>query len=438
MRSHASYERGSLCRCALLLAAAACGGGTPEHAGDAAPRRHESRRSGHGRQHHRDDHARGHAAGAAADQDGAPIRTASAGRRRRPTTVVVGTGGALQNVFVYVKDGLGDLHVPGAGDAGGARSEGLPLRAARARHPGRPDARDPATATRRCTTCTRSRRATASSTRRSAVQGMKHTHTFSTHEVMVPFKCDVHSWMSAYVGVLDHPFFAVTGADGAFELKGLPPGTYTIEAWHEKLGTQTQTVTIGAKETEGRRVHVQDLIVPCSLHLFAVLVALSTAVLIFAGGLVTSTGSGLSVPDWPNTYGWFMFTFPLEKMVGGIRYEHTPPADREHGRVPDHGAGRLAVARRAAALGAPARLRRARRGDHAGHARRHHRAVVPARSDLDRPRQPGAARLLPDGDHRAGDVAGMAARLRAAERGRSAITMLPTTRCSGSPSRRRR
>ena len=49
----------------------------------------------------------------------------------------------------------------------------------------------------------------------------------------------------------------------------------------------------------------------------------STAVLIFAGGLVTSTGSGLSVPDWPSTYGWFMFTFPLDKMVGGILYEHT-------------------------------------------------------------------------------------------------------------------
>jgi cytochrome c oxidase assembly protein subunit 15 len=59
------------------------------------------------------------------------------------------------------------------------------------------------------------------------------------------------------------------------------------------------------------------------LYLFAMLVAASTAALIFAGGLVTSTGSGLSVPDWPTTYGWFMFTFPLDKMVGGIRYEHT-------------------------------------------------------------------------------------------------------------------
>jgi cytochrome c oxidase assembly protein subunit 15 len=59
------------------------------------------------------------------------------------------------------------------------------------------------------------------------------------------------------------------------------------------------------------------------LHLFALLTAVSTAVLIFAGGLVTSTGSGLSVPDWPNSYGWFMFTFPIENWVGGIFYEHS-------------------------------------------------------------------------------------------------------------------
>jgi cytochrome c oxidase assembly protein subunit 15 len=58
------------------------------------------------------------------------------------------------------------------------------------------------------------------------------------------------------------------------------------------------------------------------LPLFAALVAASTALLIFAGGLVTSTGSGLSVPDWPNTYGWFMWAFPFSKMVGGIFYEH--------------------------------------------------------------------------------------------------------------------
>ena len=82
------------------------------------------------------------------------------------------------------------------------------------------------------------------------IQGMKMTHTFTSQEVMVPFKCDVHGWMNAYVGVLPHPYFAVTKDDGSFELKDLPAGTYTIEAWHEKLGTQTQSVTIAAKESK--------------------------------------------------------------------------------------------------------------------------------------------------------------------------------------------
>src|SRR6266498_193089 len=82
------------------------------------------------------------------------------------------------------------------------------------------------------------------------IQGMKTMHTFTAKEVMVPFKCDVHGWMNAYVGVLDHPYYAVTGDDGKFELKSLPPGTYTIEAWHEKLGATTQKVTLGQKETK--------------------------------------------------------------------------------------------------------------------------------------------------------------------------------------------
>ena len=56
--------------------------------------------------------------------------------------------------------------------------------------------------------------------------------------------------MNAWVGVLDHPFYAVSATDGAFSLKGLPAGTYTIEAWHERFGTQTQTVMIGDKESK--------------------------------------------------------------------------------------------------------------------------------------------------------------------------------------------
>ena len=82
------------------------------------------------------------------------------------------------------------------------------------------------------------------------VQGMKYTKKFEKPEVMVRIKCDVHGWMSAYCGVVSHPFFAVTAADGTYTIKDLPAGTYTIEAWHEKLGTQTQQVTVGATESK--------------------------------------------------------------------------------------------------------------------------------------------------------------------------------------------
>lgn len=74
--------------------------------------------------------------------------------------------------------------------------------------------------------------------------GMKTTRTFTTAETMVPLECNVHGWMNAWVGVMPHPFFATTKADGSFTLKNLPPGTYTLEAWHEAGGTQTQSVTI--------------------------------------------------------------------------------------------------------------------------------------------------------------------------------------------------
>jgi plastocyanin len=76
------------------------------------------------------------------------------------------------------------------------------------------------------------------------IQGMKLKRTFEKPEVMVKFKCDVHPWMSAYAGVLNHPFFAVTGDDGSFKIADLPAGTYTVEAWHEKYGTQTASVTV--------------------------------------------------------------------------------------------------------------------------------------------------------------------------------------------------
>ena len=70
---------------------------------------------------------------------------------------------------------------------------------------------------------------------------------FDKPEIGLPFRCDVHGWMNAYVSVVPHPFFAVTSDNGGFEIKGLPPGSYTIEMWHEQLGTQAQSVTVDGK-----------------------------------------------------------------------------------------------------------------------------------------------------------------------------------------------
>jgi galactose mutarotase-like enzyme len=66
---------------------------------------------------------------------------------------------------------------------------------------------------------------------------------------MVALRCDVHAWMNAWVGVMNHPYFAVTGANGAFSLPNLPAGAYTVEAWHEAAGTTTGTVTVTAQGT---------------------------------------------------------------------------------------------------------------------------------------------------------------------------------------------
>lgn len=80
------------------------------------------------------------------------------------------------------------------------------------------------------------------------IKGMRHTFTFRQREVAIPLRCDVHGWMEAYVGVVEHPYFAVTAGGGAFALEGLPPGHYEVEAWHEKLGTRSQQVTVAERE----------------------------------------------------------------------------------------------------------------------------------------------------------------------------------------------
>lgn len=171
------------------------------------------------------------------------------GDQFQETYMVGADGKSLGNVFVYVKDGLGNYAydpatTPIVLDQQGCRYHphvlgirvGQPLEIAN---------NDPTLHNIHAIP-----KSNTEFNNGQPIQGMKTTHIFTQAEVMIPFKCDVHGWMNAFIGVLDHPFFAVTSSDGTFSLKGLPPGTYTVEAWHEKLGTTTQSVTIGAKETK--------------------------------------------------------------------------------------------------------------------------------------------------------------------------------------------
>jgi plastocyanin len=76
------------------------------------------------------------------------------------------------------------------------------------------------------------------------------TTVFAKPEDVFHIKCDVHPWMSAYIAVFTHPFFSATATDGKFTIAGLDPGTYEVTAWHERLGTQTASVTVGASDTK--------------------------------------------------------------------------------------------------------------------------------------------------------------------------------------------
>jgi hypothetical protein len=93
--------------------------------------------------------------------------------------------------------------------------------------------------------------------------GMTSDKQFSTPEIGIKIKCDVHAWMSAWLHVIEHPFHAVTGPDGKFEIKGLPAGTYEVEAWHEKLAngketkTVKQSVTVGDKEAKAQNFEIK-------------------------------------------------------------------------------------------------------------------------------------------------------------------------------------
>lgn len=84
------------------------------------------------------------------------------------------------------------------------------------------------------------------------VKGMTTPFVFDKPEVLVKFKCDVHPWMFAYVGVTDNPYFAVTDKDGNYKISGLPAGEYTVEVVHLKAGNQSQKITVGADDKKSQ------------------------------------------------------------------------------------------------------------------------------------------------------------------------------------------
>jgi len=161
---------------------------------------------------------------------------------------VVVNGGKLQNVIVYVKDGLkGSYPCPTAPvviDQEGCTyhphvfgiQAGQPLEILN---------NDPTLHNINAQPKLNKRFNVAQPTK-----GMKTVKTFDQVEIGIPFKCNVHPWMNAYGAVFNHPFFGVTDSNGSFSLSGLPGGTYTVEAWHEKYGTQTQSVTVADGETK--------------------------------------------------------------------------------------------------------------------------------------------------------------------------------------------
>ena len=160
--------------------------------------------------------------------------------------LLVGPDNGLQNVFVYVKDGLGDRtfqapKTPVVLDQEGCQylphvfgvQVGQPVRILNS------------DATLHNVHAVP--KVNAEFNFGQPNKGDERVRTFDKPEIMVPFRCDVHGWMNSYGGVVAHPFFAVTKEDGSFEIKGLPEGTYTLEAWHERLGTQTASVTSDGK-----------------------------------------------------------------------------------------------------------------------------------------------------------------------------------------------
>lgn len=165
---------------------------------------------------------------------------------RPAENIVAGADGSLANVFVYVKSGFPKKFVFPAGPAGEARLDqkgcafvphAIGVRVGQEISIHSSDE----------TLHNVDARGALNAPFNEAMVGAGSTlvKAFQHPEVAVKLKCDIHPWMTAYVGVFDHPFFAVTGPDGTFTISGLPESDgYTVEAWHESLGTRTTKIAV--------------------------------------------------------------------------------------------------------------------------------------------------------------------------------------------------
>ena len=272
--------------------------------------------------------------------------------------VVPGDGGTLQNVVVYLKGDFSQYSFRAATTPGrrSTRRAASIIRTSWRCRPAQP--LQVVNSDRPRTISTPSPRTIANGTNRSRRELTPIMQSFAREEVAIPVKCNVHPWMKAYIAVFDNPYFQVTGKDGSFTIKNVPPGTYTVTAWHETLRLAgpdrspsaraspspspsrsrprpTRRIETSAEGQAGTLARGGRRIWPapiaeqsaamsyCQLrpnhnvHRFAVFTACCTFFLLIAGALVTSNDAGLSVPDWPLSYG--SLTPP---MVGGIFYEH--------------------------------------------------------------------------------------------------------------------
>jgi plastocyanin len=229
-----------VCVCALA-GVAACGGSTPEQKPAAAQGKHV-------------DPATTGSISGTVKFDGAPPSaeaihltkdcTAGPGPNPQNEDVLVGDGNTLQNVFVYVRDGLDPSYT--------FDTPATPVELKQTGCIYRPrvlgvqvgQSIDVVNADATLHNVHALPMVNSEFNKHQPKQNDHMTHVFTAPEVMVKFKCDVHPWMASWVGVVAHPFFAVSDQSGHFDIKGLPPGTYTVEAWHEKYGRQTSKVTV--------------------------------------------------------------------------------------------------------------------------------------------------------------------------------------------------